>query len=98
MCDSTLGETMDHPLVSCKMASDLHVSNTSGISNPGSTNADSVRTSWGRACQQEDQDRWAAVAWTLWKEHNRHIFQGERKNLHALKMKAELYVEQWAAG
>jgi hypothetical protein len=53
MCDSTLGETMDHPLVSCKMASDLHVSNTSGISTPGSTNADSVRTSWGRGVNKK---------------------------------------------
>jgi zinc-binding in reverse transcriptase len=48
MCDSTFGETADHLLVSCKTASDLHVSNTSGIPNPRYTNADSVRASWGQ--------------------------------------------------
>jgi hypothetical protein len=53
-----------------------------------------IKDTWAEI-DRSTQHKWAASAWTIWKERNRRIFQGEAKNLHALKIELASYTMQW---
>jgi hypothetical protein len=51
---------------------------------------------WTVAGQRLKQETWAAMAWMLWRERNRRLFQGQRSNIRSLLIEATSYIKHWA--
>jgi hypothetical protein len=93
MCASHDHESSDYLFTTCTTTQAL-TDDTIGMRMRLGGNT--VRDKWASACQRNKQGAWAAVVWTLWRERNRRIFQGQRKNLQALVIEEPTYIKQWS--
>jgi zinc-binding in reverse transcriptase len=91
MCNTGAQETTEHLFISCPTAASL----AGPTSTQARTSTLTILEVWCEAYRTSQQSQWAASAWTIWKERNRHIFQGEVKNLHAMKIEQASYNAQW---
>jgi hypothetical protein len=91
MCSTHDQESADHLFTACVTARAL-TNQVLGNLPPH----DTVPNAWTASCRRLKQETWTTVAWTLWQERNKRIFQGQQSNIGALAIKASSYITQWA--
>jgi zinc-binding in reverse transcriptase len=95
MCTTNNRETAEHLFIHCPTANALQGprATPADTSTSGTT---TILRKWEGVARANTQQHWTAMAWAIWKEHNRKIFQGESKHLRAMKIKISTYTAQWA--